>query len=149
MKNNKLLLIGGIIAIVLLVGGLVLFTNKSTPEETTPTVVEESIPSISAEDIGLSLTPGKDKQRVIMTVAKTDGIESLDYELSYTAQGDLPRGAIGRIDVKGKKSITQEIYLGTCSDVCHPDSEVTNIKIIVKVTKTDGKVYQAEASTEL
>lgn len=148
MKNNKLLLVGGVAIIVLLVGALVFFSNRSTTS-TTPTVTEESIPEISAEDIGLSLTPGKDRQRVIMAVAKTDGIESLDYELSYIAEGDLPRGAIGHIDVKGKKSISHEIYLGTCSDVCHPDSDVTDIKLILKITKTDGKVYQAQAATEL
>ncbi|HKC14616.1 MAG TPA: hypothetical protein VKC89_01470 [Patescibacteria group bacterium] len=145
---NKKLIIGGLAAIILLVGGLVLFTNKSTPQ-TTSTVQEQSVPTISADEIGLTLKPGSDGHRVVMAVAKTDGISSLDYELSYTAKGNLPRGAIGHIDVKSGKSVSQEIYLGTCSDVCHPDSDVTNIKLILKVTKTDGKVYQAEAKTSL
>lgn len=147
VKNNKSLLIGGGILIVLLIGGLVLFTNKSTPA-TTSTIQEQSVPEISADEIGLTLKPGSDKQRVVMSVSKTSDISSLDYELSYTAKGDLPRGAIGQLDVKSGKK-TAEIYLGTCSDVCHPDLDVTNIKLIVKVTKTDGKVYQAEATTSL
>ncbi|MEK7060949.1 MAG: hypothetical protein AAB931_00330, partial [Patescibacteria group bacterium] len=143
---NKLLLVGGALAIVLLVGGLVLLNNKSTPQETTTAVQEELAPPISAEDIGLTLKQGKDSQRVIMEVTKTHDIESLDYELSYTAKGNIPRGAIGRVDVIAGKKVSQEMYLGTCSDVCHPDSDISNIKLIVKVTKTDGKVYQAEAS---
>lgn len=143
MRNNKLLLIGGAVVIVLLVGGLVVLSNKSTPQNTTPAVEQQSVPTISADEIGLTLGPGKDKQNVIAKVSKIENIKSLDYQLSYVAKGGIPRGILGSIKVqKGY----DEIYLGTCSDVCHPDSNVTNIKIIVKVTKTDGKVYQAETS---
>lgn len=146
MKNNKLLFVGGAVAIVLLVGGLVVLNNKSTSQTTTPSVVEQSVPSIDSKDIGLTLKPGIDSQRVVMGVANTDDIASLDYELSYTAKGDIPRGAIGHVDVKSGQKVSHEMYLGTCSDVCHPDSDISNIKLIVKITKTDGKVYQAEAS---
>lgn len=149
MKNNKLIFLGGAIVIFLLVGGLVILSNKSTSKTTTPTIQEQSVPSISADEIGLTLKPGSDGHRVIMSVTKTSDITSLDYELSYTAKGNLPRGAIGHVDVKAGQAVSQEIYLGTCSDVCHPDSDVTDIKIIVKVTKSNGKIYQAEAKTSL
>ena len=60
------------------------------------------------------------------------------------------RGAIGNIEVKSKdKLIKKEIVLGTCSDVCHYDLEVSDIKLILKVTKTDGKVYQSQKTLEL
>jgi len=36
------------------------------------------------------------------------------------------------------------MIFGTCSDVCHYDSGVTDIDLIVKITKTDGKIYQVE-----
>ena len=148
--NRKFILIGGIIVVILLVGGLVLFANKNNSQPTTTTSVQqESIPTISADSIGLTLRPGSDNQRVIMTISKTSDIESIDYELSYTAKGNIPRGAIGHLDVKKGQTATKELYLGTCSDVCHPDSDVTDIKVIVKVNKSDGKVYQAEASTSL
>lgn len=146
--NKKLLLIGAVI-VGLLIGGIFLLNNKSEDETPITAIEEESIPTISAEEIGLTLKPGKDSQRVIMGVTKTQGIELLDYELSYTAKGDLPRGALGRVEVTSGKSVSKELYLGTCSDVCHPDTGVKDIKIVVKVTKTDGKVYQAEATTEL
>lgn len=146
MKNNRLVLIGGALVIVLLVGGLIVLNNKSTPQTTTPVVQEQSIPSIAVKDIGLTLKQGRDSQRVVMEVTNTSDIESLDYQLSYTAKGNIPRGAIGHVDVESGQKVSHEMYLGTCSDVCHPDSDISNIKLIVKVTKTDGKVYQAEAS---
>ena len=149
MKNKKLLLAAGGLIIVLLVGGLVL-NNKPTTPTATPSVQEQSIPSISAKDIGLTLDPGYDKQRVVMTVTKTDDLAVLNYELSYTSKGGIPRGAIGTIPIKNSgKAVVQEIPLGTCSDVCHYDKDVSNIKLVLKVTKTDGKVYQAETTTNL
>lgn len=149
MDRKVLALLGGGALVVLLGGYFLFFAGKSSDQATTPTIQEQNIPTISADEIGLALKPGRDGQRVIMEVTKTDDIESLDYELSYTAKGNLPRGAIGHVDVKQGQKVTQEIYLGTCSDVCHPDSEVSNIKIVVRVNKADGKVYQAQASTEL
>lgn len=146
MKNNKLLLIGGALIIVLAVGGLIVINNKSTTQTATPAVVEQSIPSIASKDIGLTLKQGIDSQRVVMGVSKTNGIQAIDYQLSWTSKGDIPRGAIGKLDFVEGKPASKELYLGTCSDVCHPDSDVSNIKLIVKVTKTDGKIYQAETS---
>jgi len=146
--NRKVLgIIGGVL--VILLGGYFLFFANKSSKETTPTIAEQNIPTISAESIGLSLKPGSDGKRVIMTVTKTDDIDSLDYELSYTSKGDIPRGVIGHVDIKKGQTATTDIYLGTCSNVCHPDSDVKNIKVVVKVNKSDGKVYQAEAKTEL
>lgn len=148
--NKKYLIIGGIAVVIILLGGYFLFfAGKSSNQNTTSPIVEQTIPTISADSIGLTLKPGSDKQRVVMSVTKVDGINSLDYELSYTAKGNIPRGILGHVDIKDNQPATASIYLGTCSDVCHPDSDVSNIKIVVKVNKSDGKVYQAQASTSL
>lgn len=148
--DKKRLIIAGVTVLILLVGGyLLLFAGKSSNQATTTPIVEQTIPTISADSIGLTLKPGSDSHRVIMTVAKTSDITSLDYELSYNAKGNIPRGVLGHVDVKSDQPATAEIYLGTCSDVCHPDSDITDIKIVVKVTKSDGKVYQAIATTSL
>lgn len=146
--NKKYLIVAGAVVLVLLGGYFLFFANKSS-NENAPTVAEQNIPTISAESIGLTLKPGSDGKRVIMTVTKTNDIDSLDYELSYTSKGDIPRGVLGHVDVKKGQTATADIYLGTCSNVCHPDTDVKNIKIIVKVNKSDGKVFQAEAKTEL
>jgi hypothetical protein len=96
------------------------------------------------------LTASADNKKVILQVNNTTDISGLDYELSYTSKGDIPRGVIGHIDIKqaGKKVI-QEITLGTCSDVCHYDQDVSNIKLILKVTKTDGTTSQTQAALKL
>lgn len=146
--NKKYLIAVGVALVVLIAGYFLFFAGKSK-QETTPTITEQTIPSISADEIGLSLKPGSDGKRVVMTVTKTDDINSLDYELSYTSKGDIPRGVIGHVDIKKGQTAAADIYLGTCSNVCHPDSEVKNIKLVVKVNKSDGKVYQAETTTEL
>ncbi len=148
MNKRILIILGGLV--ILLAGGYFLFfANNTNKQATTPQIQEENIPTISAEEIGLTLKPGSDGHRVVMQVAKTDDINSLDYELSYTAKGNIPRGVIGHVDVKTGEKVSREIYLGTCSDVCHPDSEVSNIKLIVKVNKSDGKVYQTQTTTSL
>lgn len=146
---NKNLLIGIGVLLVLLLGGYFVLANKNNSQNTNPQLQEQTIPTIKAEDIGLTLTPGADGHRVVIKVTKTDDIDSLDYELSYTAKGNIPRGAIGHIDVTKGSVAKADPYLGTCSDVCHPDSDVSNIKIVVKVNKSSGKVFQATATTQL
>ncbi len=149
MDKKVLVLVGGGVLIILLGGYFLFFAGKSSNQNNTPTVAEQSIPTISADTIGLTLKPGSDGHRVIMTVTKTDDIDSLDYELSYTSKGDIPRGVLGHVDVKKGQTAISDIYLGTCSNVCHPDSDIKNIKVVVKVNKSGGKVYQAEAKTDL
>jgi len=147
MKNKKSLIIAIVVVVVILLGisAYVLSSRKSAPVQTEePGTAIEAVPTIAPNDIGLTLKWGADDKRVIMTIVNTKDITGVDYELSYTSQGGIPRGAIGHVDVKeAGKAITQEIVLGTCSDVCHYDVGVSDIKLVVKVTKTDGKIYQS------
>lgn len=153
MNNNKKLIMFGIIGLVVLIGAgvLVLSSNKKPPEPVAlepEAPVEEAVNTLSPEGIGLVLTSTLNNKKVIMEIINVADISSLDYELSYKAKGNIPRGAIGHVDVKGKP-VKQEIVLGTCSDVCHYDQEVSDIKLILKVVKTDNKVYSVEKSLEL
>jgi len=146
MKNQKVII--GIVAVLLiLVGGYFLFFSNKTNRETAvtePEVPEETILTLLPEEIGLTLTAIDNNRKVLMEITKTSGLSSLEYELSYTSKGDIPRGVLGTIDIKSNKPIKHEIVLGTCSDVCHYDQDVSNIKVILKVTKSDNKVYQSE-----
>lgn len=149
-KDKRIVAVGAVVLIVLVLVGLVFISGRSankTDQNTNATPTEIPIPTISAESIGLTLALGRAGQTVIVTVDNPEGITAIEYELSYLAEGDLPRGAIGELDVT-KKPVRKEITLGTCSDVCHYDKNVTDIKIILKVTKEDGKVYQAEQALE-
>ena len=149
--KDKRILIAGVVVLVLiiLVVGFFLVFNKSsqtqTPQGVNAIPTQIPIPTITANSIGLTLKAGTAGKTVIATVTNTNGITAIDYELSYTSQGNIPRGAIGQFDLT-KKPVSKEITLGTCSDVCHYDQGVSNIKIVLKVTKTDGNVYQAQAS---
>jgi len=150
MKNNKFLIITGSIIIAVLVIGLGFFIlkNRGSSVKTAPVAQQDqTVPTLSPNDIGMNLSliqSGKFANNgVEMKINKISDISSIDYELDYTSKGDLPRGAIGHIDVKPSDSqITQQLPFGTCSDVCHFDQEVKNIKITLKITKKDGSVYQ-------
>lgn len=148
-KSKKIL--GGIAVVILAVlvlgGFLVLSSKKSSTAENQQTSQEEQVLILSPDEIGLSLEKGKDENRVIMKISKVEGISSIEYQMTYNSEGDIPRGVTGNLEVNGKL-VEKEIYMGTCSDVCHPDKGASDIKIIVKVVKTDGKVYQVEKSLE-
>lgn len=150
--KNKNLIIFTVIGLAILIGGgvFVLSSKKSAPTPVAQVPAEEVVSTMKPEEIGLSLTASSDNKKVILEVAGTKDITGLDYELSYTSKGDIPRGVIGHIDIKqaGKK-VLQEITLGTCSDVCHYDQDVANIKLILKVAKTDGSTSQVEKSLEI
>jgi len=150
VKNKKVIiaLVVFVLIVLLGVGFFVLSSNKDTPEQVVvevETPIEETVNVLFPQDIGLVLTKNVNNTKVIMEIGNTDDILSLDYELSYTAKGDIPRGVIGHIENKVKgKPIKQEIVLGTCSDVCHYDEDVTNIMLLLKVAKTDNAVYSVE-----
>lgn len=151
--NDKKLIIVSVIGLVILVGIGVLALSSSKKTEPAPVEqipVEEQILEIKPEDIGLVLSASSDNRKVILEITKIEGLSALDYELSYTSKGDISRGVIGHIEIKQEgKPIKQEVVLGTCSDVCHYDEDVTDIKLILKVTKTDGSTSQVEKSLEL
>lgn len=150
--KNKNLVIFLVIGLIVLVGGGFLIMSKSkkaAPVQVEQIPQEEKVTTIKPEDIGLTLSASADNRKVILEVKNTEGLLGLDYELSYTSKGDIPRGVIGHIDVKvAGKPVTQEIVLGTCSDVCHYDQDVSDIKLILKVAKTDGSTSSVEKTLE-
>jgi len=156
MKQKKLLIIlSGVLVLCALgvVGFFLLGKSSNTP--TQPVAQQNQVvPTLKPEDIGLDLSMVKSGKfagnGVDMKITKIGDISSIDYELSYVSKGDIPRGAIGHVDVKpGDSQIDQQLAFGTCSDVCHFDTEVHDVKMTLKVTKTDGKSYQVEAPFQL
>lgn len=150
LKDKRILTAGAVVLVlIVLVGGLFLFLGKGNKDqsgtgvEALPTQIP--VPTITADSIGLSLKVGTPGKTIIATVSNTEGITDIEYELTYTAKGDIPRGTLGKIELT-KNPARAEITLGTCSDVCHYDEDVSNIKIVLKVTKEDGKVYQSQAT---
>jgi len=150
LKNRKVIIAVGIVLLALILGiFLFLSRNFSNQDNQNTSVLPTQIPvpTIIADSIGLTLKAGFGGKTVIVTLSNTEGISSIDYELSYLSKGDIPRGALGQLDLT-KKPVKKEITLGTCSDTCHYDEDVSNIKIVLKITKDDGKVYQSEKTLE-
>lgn len=150
LKNKKVVIASGVVVLILLFLGLFFLSgrNANTGNENANLMPTEiPIPTITAEELGLTLEPGPLGRTVIVSIANKEGIKAIEYELSYTSEGDIPRGAIGELDLT-KSRVTKEITLGTCSDTCHYDKGVTNVKIVLKITKEDGNVYQAEKTLD-
>lgn len=147
LKNKKLVLAVGIIVLLVIFLGFLFLNNKSSnnqnSQDTGALPTQIPVPTITADLLGLTLKAGLGGKTVIVALTNVAGISAIEYELSYTSKGDIPRGAIGQLDLT-KKPVSKEITLGTCSDKCHYDEGVSNIKIVLKITKDDGKVYQAE-----
>src|SRR3989344_3318631 len=132
LKNGKFQLIGIVtVAVVVLLAGFVFIKNaKQFTQEVNTNILptEIPIPTISPDELGLTIEAGIGGKTVLVTVENTNGISAIEYELSYLSEGNVPRGAIGQIDLK-KTPATKDITLGTCSDVCHYDKNVSDIKV--------------------
>lgn len=153
LKDKRILIIiaVAVLALVLIVAGVFMMMRGSSSSQNVnqaagPT--EVPVLALQPSDIGLTLVEAANMQTATMTITKTKDITSVDYQLSYNAEvagQSIPRGTIGHADVKTPgQPITQKMVFGTCSDVCHYDTGIAQVQLIVKVTKTDGKVYQVE-----
>ncbi len=155
MLQNKTLLIGGILVLFVLAGGGYYVFSANKPAQSTDVVQkvqEDVVPTIKPDDLGLTFTARSDNKAVKFIITNIKGITSVDYEISYTAKGDIPRGVIGRVETKSidTQIETKYIDLGTCSSgKCKYDEGVTSVKLVLKITKTDGKNYSSEQTLAL
>lgn len=152
---DKKIIIGivAVLVLVVAVGGFLFIKSQSgegeetSEEESSETVAKQ----VSAEEIGLSLTPTQNNQVIMMEITKLDGIESLDYEVTYDAveNGEtVQRGAIGTVELTGENTVERKIDLGTCSrNVCKYDKGVEAVKFILRINYADGSV--GEVTEEL
>jgi len=158
LKKNRNLSIAAaiVIVVVVLVGVFFIIRSLNNSNQQTnlvSTASDQPIVKIAPADLGITLTAGPGNKTAILGVADTKDIVSIDYELSYMATvngAQVARGAIGHIDIKNKGvPVKQDITLGTCSDTCHYDVGVTDIKVTLKINKTDGKTYQADLALSI
>jgi hypothetical protein len=153
LKNKMVLIAAAVVAAVLVLGvfGMLVLgkgSKSATDQAVSGEPTQAPILTLKPEEIGLSFAPDANIQRGTMVITKTSDIASVDYQLTYTATvtGEpVARGTIGHVDVKTKgQQISQTMVFGTCSDVCHYDAGITDVKLIVKVTKANGNIYQVE-----
>ncbi len=157
LLKDKKIIIGIIVLVIVLLSGVfyILSANKTPSASSDQSSDQQTdiIPTLTASDLGLSMRALNSNKQIMFTITKPAGIKSVDYELTYTATGDQQRGVIGTIDVQpGVTKIEPEkpLDLGSCSrNICKYDTGVTSAKLTLKISKTNGKVYQAEQSLSL
>lgn len=167
MKDKRVLVV--IIVVLLLLGGgaFVLSSNKAKKAaEQQPTAQEEVIPTLTPSEIGLTMMTDSSGKRVKFVIANVSDIKRIEYEITYDADvpqsssgdnggGDgskVTRGTGGEADIKSSDTKYESKYhdLGSCSSgTCVYYSGIDEIKLLLKVTKRDGKVYQVEDSLKL
>ena len=96
-------------------------------------------------------------------IDKLVGMKAVSYELTYQAdpsiqeQADgaeerVQRGVVGEAKFKpGERNYSSPwLDLGSCSkNVCKYDAGVKSVNLVLKITKDNGKVYQAEGNLQL
>jgi len=136
-------------------GAYFILGQKSTEQPVQVEEIEELIiEEVSADDIGLVLTPSRDNKSVKMEISKISDIYSIEYEVSYEAEGkegNVPRGVIGTVEVKDNSlEIERDILLGTCSsNVCRYDTVISDIKFVIRINYKDGKIGSVEEEVSL
>lgn len=149
-KKEWLIALGVLILAVLVTGGIFFFNRGTSTQKSVTEAPQAAVPTLTPDQLGLTLVPRADKHALILTVTKISNISLIEYELDYTSTGDISQGAIGKLDIKpGQSKASQEIILGTCSDFCHYNTGVSDIKLTLKVTKTDGTVYSLNTTASL
>lgn len=154
IKKYKIVIGVAVLIIVAALGVWYFVLGKSAPNPQT-SVEEQNVKQIQPEDIGLELKLKSDGKAVIMTLNKLSGIKTIEYEISYDAEeidpesaetASVPKGVVGSpIEVNGQSEIEREILLGTCSaNKCRYDNVKSDIKLVVKVTYTNGEIASAE-----
>ena len=155
MNNNRMYIIAAaVVALLVVGGGGYYFLSASKPvevEDTSEIIEEEVIPSISPDELGLVFESNEKPNALAVrfVISKPEGIEHIEYEIIYDAKVDgntVTQGLGGEVtqDQFGNDEIAIKFReLGTCSSGrCRFDQGVESIKLILKITKTDGKHYK-------
>lgn len=119
LKNKKAVAASLVVAVLIIVGGIFFFVSSNRSKQSQLQDVlenEEAIPTVDAS-VQVNLKAKVGKKEVELSVKNIpSGTKSVEYELSYDAQGQGPQGAIGTVELKTKESfLTKTVTLGTCS----------------------------------
>ncbi len=157
---NKTILIALLVLVVIAVAGggyYFVLAKKASPHVVQhPKSTDEETPVLTLlpSDVGLVFTKRDDGKAVKFSL-NNDNIQSVEYQISYTKKvndEEVPEGLIGDSTVSSgadKGSIGYR-ERGTCSaNKCTYVNVVSGVKLTLKITKNDGKVYQVEDSLSL
>jgi hypothetical protein len=137
ITKNKPLMIGLIVVIILIVifafTALTKNTSKISPSTENVLPVGDVVPTVDSSVV-VNVEPLSGNKEITLTIDNLPkGTTSVEYELSYNAKGNVPKGVIGTIDTTAGENIERKITLGTCSSgKCIYDEGVTDIKVSLK-----------------
>lgn len=148
--KNKMLIVYGVLAVLLLVTGFVVYkalflgpSPSSSNVSATPTPA--TLPTVDSS-VAVTLTKAAKPYTVSLNVTGLAGkYQSIGYEFSYESKGLIKGVNSGSspVDVSGKSEFEKEVYLGTCSkNDCTPDVGVTKISVTLEFTDSTGAKSQ-------
>ncbi|HET9947078.1 MAG TPA: hypothetical protein VFQ63_03375 [Patescibacteria group bacterium] len=167
LLHNPKVLIGiaaGVFIILIGVGAYFLLSAQKPAGPTLDQVQQQTVfPTIVPSDLGLTFEAKPGNQYVRFTIANASDITHVSYEISYDAIATADEGGDGSLvsqglngeinqpDIKNGKAGIDWRILGTCSTggKCRFDQGVKQVHLLLKITKKDGKIYQAESSLTL
>lgn len=148
MNKKTGLIIAGVIIVLLLVTGLVVYKAafSTRPAPVADDIVQQDLPAVESA-IKVDLTKSKTEANTVVISVNGMGkkMVSVAYELTYDSQGLIKGVNSGSkpADVSGKDTFERPIYLGTCSrNVCKPDAGVSKVTLTLVFTDTAGKQSQ-------
>jgi hypothetical protein len=155
IRNKKILGIVGVFVVLAILGGVFLLKSNNAQEAPSDDILSGSdLPTLSPEDIGMEVMVRQDKKALMFELTKADDIKRVEYTIEYEKEIEgetVPEGIFGEMNI-ADDGITKTDYreFGTCSaGRCRYDDVVSDIKIVLKVTKKDGKDYQVEKIVQL
>ncbi len=158
LKNKKLLAAVAVFLVLAVLGG-VFFISRNKSITSNDIDIEDGIagselPTLDPSDIGMVVTIRPDGKALMFEIKKASDIQGIEYTIEYEKEIDgerVPEGIFGLMNI-AEDGITKTDYreFGTCSSGrCRYDNVVSDITIILKVTKKDGKEYQVEKIVKL
>lgn len=148
-KQWYMLIVAVVVAVILIgAGAWLLGKKKAAPQAPVALDTSGQIYTLSPQDIGLSVAFRSDKKAMKFSVANASGINSIDYQISYTKTingQQVQDGLIGTVNMNPGDSRASIDYreFGTCSSgVCRYDTVVGPVTLTLKIVKSDGKIYQ-------
>lgn len=151
--KNKLIIAIAIVVLVLGGGGYYVMTLRNTSLKEPSKIQqakEEVYQTLSKDELGLVFTLRSDKRAAKFEISNVEDIDLVEYQITYTKElngEEIPEGLIGETKKKpGERKIGIDYReFGTCSSgVCRYDKVVSDIKLLLKITKKDGSIFSAE-----
>lgn len=165
--NKKTGIIIGVLVLVFLAGSGLFFlsSRKNSDADVFPTGIQDQVVgTLTPTDIGLKLILNSNNRKVKVIVENIDDIKLLEYDITYDADipaselapgeegGKVERGFSDEAKIKSGQSRyeSKDFDLGSCSrNVCRYDTGVEEVRILMKVTKRDGKIYEVKDEVKL